>query len=504
MTKSILKIFIVFVLVGFLFSCNNDTAYTIGIELVKPIDQDPFQMMKTIEFDVVNAEDSKQKYSYNFESSAGFGGFNTSLDSLDYFPLFELFVQGLDPEGNLYSRGKTGVSAAATLTGSTIAIYFAKAGSITLPPAQLLHKRAGVKLVSPNSNDVLIVGGADRDKDGTWQDSVKQVALFSQAVHRMDVLNKSDDIYLMGLGLLGHTATIIDTSSILVAGGYSVLAGEKTYQQTPIVISSTLADLEVEVTELDKFTPRTDHRSTYIMKTSHVLTCGGFSENDKMLDDCFFIQANNTYDLKQAFKLATPRANHSQTLLLDSDYNYAGVLFYGGNTDKDVSAEFLISDATDTITLQSPTETRTKHAALTLGKNRVLITGGLVDDVASKTALLFDASCIDKSDCKSFTKLDDFFITARYNHTLTAYSKTHAIACGGFDAQGLALLSCEIISLGDDNQNEIKVIESIDMVHKRAMHDAQFLPDNTVMLVGGFNEDEGALDSIEIFMPSVL
>lgn len=483
-----------------LCACGDGNNYPIVLELVQPIDQDPFQQLKTLDFTIVNASDSEKQRYYSYEPAEGFTGFSVSLDNMEYYPDFYVRAEGLDPEGKLYARGGTGILSTQAVSGSNVAIYFARAGSISMPPAQLLHERAGVRLASPNDFDVLIVGGARRDKDGSWGDSHGQIELFAPLGHRTDVLRDGEDVYYMDQGLVGHSATPLDGSSVLVAGGYGISGDKVRWQDKPVVISSATVNLATEVTLKDSFQPRSGHRSSYLMDEERVLVCGGLDTDSEGLADCSSVSASS-FDLTHAFNMKTARSDHSQTVVLNDDGSLRGLLFYGGSKNREKAAEWLAAGENGSRQVESPGEIRQGHAAELLNDGRVLIVGGRLDEEVTGSGLLFDPGCLDTEGCKIFKALSDLLEVPRHSHTLTPVSDSKLVACGGFGADGTALGDCEILKVVNGS---VTRTGAVDMVHRRGLHDAVFLPDNTVMIVGGFNEEEGALDAVEIFVPSKL
>ncbi len=502
MKRSVLRACILSIIAAsLLMACSDGKHYDIGLELVTPIDQDPFQSMKRLTFTVTNASDSDKQSVFPYEPDGGFSDLELSLSDIDYYPEFTVLVEGRDPEETLLARGATGILAAQTFDGSSFAVYFARTGTISSPPAQMLHPRAGVRVASPNDFDVLIVGGAGRLPDGTWQDTLGQIAYFTPPLCKMDLLMNDDDIFYLNNGMIGHTATPLDGSSVLVAGGYALGGEEATWLEQPVILSSEESDIRVEVGGDAVLSPRIRHQASLLLAEERVLLSGGENPEGARLDGAFYVDSTS-HSLNRAFSLKTPRAGHTQTVVTDQLQTFVGVLFYGGQAADESSAEWLEAGASQTrLVADAPDESRLGHAAVSLYDGRALVLGGQVEGDVRSDGVVVNPACLDDSDCAAIKRIEGLLATPRYDFTLTPYSTRYLLACGGRGAEGVVLDDCEIIDT--ENLGESQPFDPIVMVHARTDHDAVYLPDGTVMLVGGFNEEQGALDAVEIFVPPV-
>lgn len=488
-----------------LFSCGSGSNYNISFELVEPIDEnnDPFATMKTMEVTVLNAEDAEESKKFTFDPTDSFADFSANLKSMDYWPEIILQIKGFDPEDKLVAIGQSTLILPKYYAESTVAIYLAPPLSISIPPqsVQMRHKRAGVKLVVPSNTNLLIFGGIEMDKDKTPGNTVSEVGLFSPQSYFLDALEDDGSNYQSGdgKGMVGHTATPLSSGSVLLAGGYSLIAGKKAYLETPVILSALTSELENEVELKDEFEPRTKHCANINYTEDYALVCGGEDKNGNKLKNCFKV-TEDLFSMTKMFDLKTGRASFTQNVVVDSDNVYQGTLIYGGSDDPEKSAEWLGYEDNRSVLLENGIEeTRVSHTAATLSDSRVIIVGGLVDGTASDSVIIFDWSCSENDDCETFSIKNSVLKTARYGHTLTAISPKKVLACGGYDGNGLTIADCELLQVKNDNS--VENLKVINMNYSRAEHDAAYLPDGTVMIAGGYNEESGALDSVEIFMP---
>jgi|GEM_PF-3296840 len=494
------------ILATLLVACGSGNNYGINLELVEPIDQtnDPFATIKTINFTVINAANMEETKKFIFESTTGFSDFAANLNDLEYWPEVIIRAEGFDPEEKLVAMGQTTHLSTQSYASTTVAIYFAPVLSISIPPqsVQMRHKRAGLKMVVPSSTNLLVVGGIAMNKDGSLDNTVSEVGLFLPQSYYLDILQNGENNYNSGngLGITAHSLTPLSSGSILVAGGYSKLAEQISYIEKPVILSALTTSIETELIQKDIFTPRINHQASINYTEEYALVCGGRDQSGITLNDCFKVTEDD-FSMEKLFEMQQARSNFTQTNAVDEESSEVkGVLFYGGNSDENKVAEWQTAYSNESILLGNAIqETRTSHASASLSKGRIIISGGLVSGTASDSVVLFDSNCMDLETCQAFSLHQGLLKTARYGHSLTAISANEVLACGGYDKDGLSIGDCELIKTDDENSVTQKA--TIAMNYKRAEHDAVYLPDGTVMIAGGYNEESGALDSVEIFMP---
>ncbi|RJO66419.1 MAG: hypothetical protein C4523_12485 [Myxococcales bacterium] len=478
-------------------ACDEGNDYAIGMELVSPVDQDPFQGLSKLVFTVADANDAESQDVLEYNPSEGFSSLDVSLD-LDYYAEFVAEAKGLGVEGETVACGRTPRITASLYDGASFAVWFSRPATIARPPFALDRPRAGLRLAMPNEADVVIVGGEARDKDGAPHDTVPAVGYLSPPTLTMDLLKRGEDTVVVGAGLVGCAAAVLDSQSVLAVGGYARSGEQTTWQKTPLVLSSADEEIVTAVELGVAFTPRVGHQAVSLGEALAVLVCGGEDERNQALDDCVRIDAG-ARKLTRAEPLIAPRAGHTQTALFDDDLNPVGVLVAGGQQTADAPfAEWRSGDDGASIPLDvEAAPALVGHAAVALDDGRVLIAGGRFGGAPTDRCWIFDSLCADGS-CDAFGKPHACLTTPRSGHTLTAVTSKTLVACGGEGPEGSALADCEVL---EDRGDEARFVVALPMTRARTGHDAIRLPDGTLLIAGGFNEAEGALDAVDILNP---
>ena len=280
---------------------------------------------------------------------------------------------------------------------------------------------------------VLITGGASANPGEGWASA----ELYNPTT---ETFTRVGD---MGETRVFHTATLFPNGTVLVAGGSSTYGGG----------AQDSADLYVPLSQtIGRFLPtgnmthvRAKHTAT-LLSNGLVLIAGGTTAtpNGGGLDTA------EVYNLRsQQFAptgdLSQPHTNHSATLLKDGQ-----VLIAGGMTawpGEELSSAELYSDESETFTsTRSMTQFRTDHTATLLKNSAVLIIGGYEDFsqfVARNTSEIYNPNAgkflagpsmaIPRGD-HAATMLADgrVLVTGGVDDDLTATTKTAEIfSCGG-------------------------------------------------------------------------
>jgi len=204
-----------------------------------------------------------------------------------------------------------------------------------------------------NSGKVLVAGGWDSTR------SRSDAQLYNPATGTFAPTGSMSDVRS------AHTATILNNGTVLIAGGYNG--------------ASPLASAELYNPATGAFTPtgsmhvaRSAHTAT-LLNTGKVLIAGGTPDNTRCE---LYDPATGTFTLTGSLNLA--RSNHTATLL--SGGGNAGVLIAGGATA--ANAE-LYDPVTGTFAFTySMTVLRTYLTATLLEDTRVLLAGGSGDNTA--------------------------------------------------------------------------------------------------------------------------
>lgn len=191
---------------------------------------------------------------------------------------------------------------------------------------------------------------------------------------------------------------------------------------------------------------------------------------------------------------ATQRAAHTATLLTTGDLLIAGGVDQGGNTLN--TAEILPSSLGNLPTI--PTGVMgvavASHTATLLPNGCVLVVGGnsaatdVAAPVASAAAKVYDPASGTWGNVLVGPQTN--LLTARYNHTATLLNTGQVLICGGQDAAGNALTSCELYTPtaapGNGCANGSFAATS-SLLQARYNHTATLLKDGKVWFAGGRN-----------------
>ncbi len=480
------------------YSCTDTDTLPLAMEIVTPVDKDAFEGVARLKIIVTDFTNEDRTSVYPFKPADGFADLSFELKDLDRFEHFTVEILGEDAEERLVSRGRSSVIDSLSESEQEFSVYFAPIGQLSMPPVNLVHPRLGAKVAVPGENDALIIGGAGANMEGEVLDSIAQVENFSALFYKVEELEVEEEPFKLEEGLIHHSVTALDAFNVLVLGGYSKIGEQLTYMPEPLVISASETDLVQETVAGDFDTERIGHAASKIPGAAQVFISGGLDASGNILDDAGIYTAGDR-KTEKLLTLKSARHDHTQSVVIDELAEFVGVLIYGGNSDASQPAEWWAADAGKSIALQlQDDEIRTGHAAATLSDRRAIIVGGNIDGQLTASAVIFRESCMN-SDCEALHLIDDFLKTPRKGHSVTLAEYDKLVVCGGVDAEGLAIGDCEIFKVGEDI--DIKAYAIIEMAHPRAYHAAALMPDGTVALVGGWNEQAGALDSVEIYMP---
>jgi len=478
-------------------ACDDTQNMGLALELVTPDNQDPFEGVVRLSIKIEDAGDKERETTYPFEPADGFDDLSFRLKDLDRYSSFELEVRGEDIEGQTVSRGQSTVINSSEMEDDVFSIYFAKVNGISTPPLSMGKARNNLRIVVPGYNDAVIIGGSDTNIDGTELDSIAEVENFSVLKYTVGNLNYGDEDLRLASGVVGHSASYLDSANILVLGGYSRSGEEISYLETPLVISANVEEYLIE-TKCKDFNPRrTLHAATTIPGFRQVFITGGVDEDGNILADAALYD-DDLHTSTKVFDLKTPRRGHTQVSVFDGNEEYAGMLICGGTDSDNKLCEWWSVDSEGSRVIESDLrETLTGHSAATISNGRAIMVGGTIDGVPVDSALLFRLSCLE-SGCDTLKRIDSLLETARSDASLSSFG-SGLLLCGGRDASGAVLSSCEVLMIGEDAK--ITHYSTIEMAHARVGHSSALLPDGNVLIAGGWNETEGALDSMEIYTP---
>jgi Galactose oxidase, central domain len=260
-----------------------------------------------------------------------------------------------------------------------------------------------------------------------------------------------------------HTATLLNTGNVLVAGGNDDN-------------QNALASAELFNPATATFTPtgsmaaaRAGHTAT-ILATGNVLVAGGMDGNTVLSSAELFDPSSGTFS--SAGTMNAARFEHTATLLQDGTVLITGGQDAGGNS---LASAELLDPVAGTFTLtMSMNVARAQHTATPLQSGKVLVTGGR----DSSGAALDSAEVYDPV-AGTFT-LTNNMNTGRISHTATRLPNNTVLIAGG-SGGGEALGAAEIF---DPTAGTFTPTGS--MTDGRFDHTATLLSDGSVRVAGGF------------------
>ncbi len=277
-----------------------------------------------------------------------------------------------------------------------------------------------------------------------------------------------------------QTATLLRDGRVLVAGGNTATPSaelfdpaSETWQPTgPMVVA------------------RETHTAT-LLEDGRVLVLGGFSGGATDSAEVFDPATNKWSALST--KLPGARYWHTATRLLDGRVLVVGG--YDGAASRSDSQLFEPKTGAWTTgpNLNTPLS---RHTATLLPDGTVLLTGGAAafnGGDARNAVVVLDAA--------AGAGLQPPLATARYWHTATQLPDGHVVLAGGFDLNGAALASAEVISPAIGTWQPAPAMRS-----KRDWAAAVTLLDGRVLITGGNQtravSDEISIPDCELFDPT--
>jgi Galactose oxidase, central domain/Kelch motif len=223
-----------------------------------------------------------------------------------------------------------------------------------------------------------------------------------------------------------------------------------------------------------------DHTAT-LLPSGDVLIAGGLNELDASKhQDAAYLYKPAQDDFVPAGKMTAARTEHTATLLPDGT-----VLVAGGKNAKDYLKTAEIYDPskpaasawTAAITMY---KSRWGHAATALKDGRVLITGGFVSMDSTTSIVFYDPKT------KSWQVPGAMMATGRRYHTSTLLKNGKVLLTGGMKGYSSSTWSyLDSIEIYDPNNGKM-IVSKVKMSKKRVSHTATLLPGGEVLIVGGY------------------
>jgi hypothetical protein len=330
------------------------------------------------------------------------------------------------------------------------------------PTGNMTGPRAGHTATLLTSGRVLVAGGSPTG----FTPVVATAELFDPANGAFSPTGS------MATARASHTSTLLTDGRVLVTGGRDATDNpNSTAEIFDPASGSFSATGSME-------SPRLYNTAT-LLKTGKVLVTGGLDISGA------FLATAELYDSATGVftptgNMATARAGHTATLLNDGK-----VLVAGGDT---TTAE-IFDPATGVFTPTGNLEAaRVNHTATLLTNGKVLVTGGQDNGgITLATADLFDPAL------GAFTPTGNME-TVRTNHTAVLLNDGTVLVAGGSDStSGLFLSSAELF-----NSSSGSFTPTADMTAVRASHAATLLKTGIVLVTGGQNS-QATLASAELY-----
>jgi hypothetical protein len=341
------------------------------------------------------------------------------------------------------SADETTVSASATVTVTTSSSVFTPTGN--LKGARGLHTAT----LMPN-NKVLVAYGSN---SSTYIQAAGYVGLTSVEVYDVGTGTFTEIVGDDGLGIFGHTATLLQNGTVLLTGGFINDVWDDYFDS----VSDNGAGLYDSATGVWSGTGnmtanRGGHTAT-LLANGKVLIAGGADQDPTgtgLASAELYDPSTGTFT--QTGNMAVGRYLHTATLLQNGK-----VLIVGGvltSTSDPVATAEIYDPATGTFTMTGAMATaREQHTATLLADGRVLIVGGTTSPPASLTSTWLATGTVDLQG--------------------TATAEIYDPSTGSFSGTG-------------------------SMAAARTFHTATLLPNGTVLVVGGGNENSTA----EVYDPA--
>jgi len=364
----------------------------------------------------------------------------------------------------------------AVLVGSPKA--FAQVDAFS-PTGSLNTGRNGHRAIALNDGRVLITGGYDANEN----------ALASSEIYD-PTSGKFTPTGSLNTARRNFGMTLLDNGMVLVTGGYDAafhaLASAEIYDPNSGIFSPTGA----------LSTARADQTATRLYNGT-VLIAGGFDANGNPLSSAeIYVPATGTFAATGS--LNTARGFSTATALLDGTVLIAGGWDSGGAL---ASAETYDPVSRAFTPTGSMNAARVRNTATLLNGGKVLVVGG--EDSAS--SILGSAEIYNPAN-RGFAGTGSLN-TARGDHAATLLTNGLVLVEGGFACNPANCLATDVdMSASAELYDPVTQTFSVTggLGTARQVHTATLLTNGTVLVSGGWSNNNPGLTSAEVYQPSTL
>lgn len=371
--------------------------------------------------------------------------------------------------GGFYHVLATSVDEPAVTAGSTVTVTTSSNG---FTPTGSLHEPRGLHTATLlPGNKVLVANGSN---SSAYTDAAGYVGLSSIEVYDAGTGTFTEIVGEDGVGIYGHTATLLPSGKVLLAAGFI----NNWWDYAGVSTSDNGAGLYDSATGVFSGTGnmtanRGDHTAT-LLANGKVLIAGGADQDPTgtgMASAELYDPGTGTFT--QTGSMAVGRFLHTATPLQNGK-----VLIVGGALTS-ASAPFATAELYDPSTgsfvmTGTMATAREQHTATLLADGRVLIVGGTTsastgDLRPTTTAEVYDPST------GSFS-LTGSLAEARTLHTATLLPSGKVLVAGGGEQNSTA-------EVYDPTTGSFSITGGMEV--GRSGHTATLLPDGSVLVVGG-------------------
>jgi hypothetical protein len=296
-----------------------------------------------------------------------------------------------------------------------------------------------------------------------------------------------------------HTATLLPTGKVLIAGGLlTAVNGNKTFLNSAELFDPATASFTAVAA---MSSPRQLHTAT-VLGNGKVLIAGGdaSSSNGTLNTAELFDPATGTFILLSN-TMSALRSGHTTTLLPNGKVLFAGGYKLEGPFAIGTNTAELFDPASQSFTALAPatmTSVRYEHTATLLVNGKVLIAGGNTGSstgiAVSNTAELFDPTS------GTFAAITAPMTSPRTSHTATLLANGKVLIAGGYNG-GVNVVPGSFTNTAELFDPASDIFASLlpnTMSSGRSLHTATLMTDGRVLIAGGYS-GSAVLSTAELF-----